>query len=30
MSQYNELKDLINAQAAKIADLQDINRGWSL
>ena len=26
MSQYNELKDLINAQAAKIADLQDVNR----
>ena len=26
MEQYNELKDLINAQAAKIADLQDVNR----
>ena len=26
MSQYNELKDLIKAQAAKIADLQNINR----
>ena len=26
MSQYTELKDLINAQAAKIADLQDVNR----
>lgn len=26
MEQYNELKDLINAQAAKIADLQNINR----
>ena len=26
MSQYTELKDLINAQAAKIADLQNINR----
>ena len=26
MSQYTELKDLINAQAAKIADLLDVNR----
>ena len=26
MEQYNELKDLITAQAAKIADLQNINR----
>ena len=26
MSQYNELKDLIKAQAAKISDLQNINR----
>ena len=26
MEQYNELKDLINAQAAEIADLQNINR----
>ena len=26
MTQYNELKELINKQAAEIADLQNINR----